>query len=364
MRDRTVHPPLLLVGCSGSCAAVSREIQPEARAYPDGIVAFPIRADGTLDVGMARVTGWEPTSYATYDEARGRLFVLTQTNGDKPSAVGAFAVGDDGELTFINQQSTEGVEACHLAVSPAGGHVASAHFSSANYSVHPVDARGALQPASHLLEVTGSGPHRRQNVPHPHMVQFAPDGDWAITADMGTDEVASHRLDLERGILEGNQVPAARVQPGGGARHFVLAGSRIFVCNELDSSVTVMRFDPATGHLAYRDHQTTLLDASRSGEAHCGAIRLSPDGRFLYVANRGRGTVAVFKVEGDALSPVGEASCPGEGARDMLVIDNAVYVAFAGGDRLSVFPRDAGTGEVGPLRQTLDLPAPMFVLAI
>jgi 6-phosphogluconolactonase len=182
---------------------------------------------------------------------------------------------------------------------------------------------------------------------------------------MGTDEIASYSLGPTVPELARQQVPAAKVQPGAGARHFVFHGSgSVFVCNELDSSVTVMSYDGASGTLAYKSHETTCIDPDRTGDAHCGAIRLSPDDRFVYVANRARQSIAVFEAIGGGLQPVAECACPGIGARDMWVADDAVYVAFASSDKLEVFERDRKTGTVGGTIQTIAVPVPMFVLPL
>jgi 6-phosphogluconolactonase len=279
--------------------------------------------------------------------------------------LGSFAVAPDGSLRPIGVAPVDGEEACHLCVDPSGRAVVSAHYSSASFAVSPVRPSGDVDAPSHLLKVRGSGPHVGQSVPHPHMVQVTPDGRWIVSADLGTDEVATYRLDAASGRLAAQQIPAAKVQAGGGPRHFVFhPDGRVFVCNELDSSVTTMRYDPSAGTLAYVSHISTLIDPNRRGEAQCGAIRLSPDLRFLYVGNRLRETIAVFAVEAGGLTPIGETPAPGKSARDMWVADNVVYVAFARADKLEVRERDAANGAIGPVVQTIDLPVPMFVLPI
>ena len=252
-----------------------------------------------------------------------------------------------------------------MCVDPSGRAVVSAHYSSASFAVSPVGPGGDVDAPSHLLKVKGSGPHVRQDGPHPHMVQVSPDGRWVISADLGTDEVATYRLDAASGQLAPQQIPAAKVQRGGGPRHFAFyPDGRVFVCNELDSSVTTMRYDSEAGTVAYVSHVSTLIDPNRQGEAQCGAIRLSPDGRCLYVGNRLRESIAIFAVENDGLRPIAETACPGKSARDMWVADRVIYVAFAGADKLEVLERDAATGAIGSVVQTIEVPVPMFVLPI
>ena len=363
MPTRRAHN-LLLVGCAGASAASERALSKEAAQIPDGIVSFAVDpATGKLGA-VRQTTPFAAASYGALDAAAERLFVVGTPRG-LPSTLGAFAIGPDGALTGLGVASVEGEEACHLCVDPSGQAVVSAHYSSASFAVNPVKPSGDVGAPSHLHKVTGSGPHVRQDVPHPHMVQATPDGRWIVSADLGTDEVATYRLDAATGRLAPQQVPAAKVQRGGGPRHFVFnPDGRVFVCNELDSSVTTMRYDAAAGTLAYVSHVSTLIDPKFKGEAQCGAIRLSPDGRFLYVGNRLRETIALFAIEPDRLLPIAETAAPGKSARDMWVAETVVYIAFAGADRLEVRQRDAASGAIGPVAQTVDLPVPMFILPV
>ena len=258
-----------------------------AAQFPDGILSIEIRDDGLLG-DLKQVTSWPAASYAALDEPNRRLFVLSSLTGDQSSRLGSYAYDQEGMLRELGDETVEGREACHLCVDPLGRYVLSAHFSSGTLAVNPIDENGCPGRPK-VLQVQGSGPHPRQNAPHPHMVVVSPDKKWVVTADLGTDEIATYNLDYDNGSLVRRQNPPARIQAGGGARHFVFHPSgSVFACGEIDSSVATMAYDPATGTLRYRSHVTTLLDARRDGPAHCGAIRLSPDGRYLHVANRRR----------------------------------------------------------------------------
>jgi 6-phosphogluconolactonase len=356
---------LLLVGCSGSSRRDGGRVALEGGAeISDGVVSFKLDSRKRL-AEVFQVLPVPTASFAVLDAVRRRLFVLSEVGVGKSSQVSGFRLREGRDLAPINEATTRGQNACHISIDPTGRNALSAHFDSASLTVNPIDAEGRLRTPSHVLKISGSGPHPRQESPHPHMVLPSPDGRWIVSADMGTDEIGVYELDTEAGRLSPHQVPAARVQPGGGARHFVFDSSgRVFVSNELDSSVTTMAYNSDAGVLEYQGHTTTLLDRTSQANALCGAIRLSPDERFLYVANRGRETIAVFAVQNDGLSPVGEMRCPGNGARDLYVTDDVVYVTFSRADKVTVLFRDAKSGAIGPERQSVRLPVPMFMLPI
>ena len=71
-------------------------------------------------------------------------------------------------------------------------------------------------------------------------------------------------------------------------------------------------FDPATG--ALRPEQTiSTLPPGFKGTNFTSEIVLSPDGRFLYAANRLHDTIAVFALNGEGrLHYLGETSTMGD----------------------------------------------------
>ena len=104
---------------------------------------------------------------------------------------------------------------------------------------------------------------------------------------------------------------------------------------------TSRTFDMTTGE------RILLTDIFPEGSEGCtaSAIRISGDGRRLYVSNRGRGGVCVFDVDGARLSRAGYISC-GEGGqiREFNFVGSWLLCADEKGHTVSVFPRNHAIG--------------------
>jgi 6-phosphogluconolactonase len=88
-------------------------------------------------------------------------------------------------------------------------------------------------------------------------------------------------------------------RPGAAPRHCIFHPSLpvLYVNNELDSTVTAYRWN------AGRIEEMEIVGTLPKGETNrntTAEIAVAPDGRFLYVSNRGHDSVAVFAVAQDS----------------------------------------------------------------
>ncbi|KAB1979425.1 lactonase family protein [Streptomyces triticiradicis] len=281
-------------------------------------------------------------SYLALAPAGDVLYAVSET---AEGAVAAFRVhGDKPELTGPPTR-TGGSGPTHLSV--LDGHVLTADYGSGSVSAVPVRPGGELAPtASGVLRHTGSGPHaQRQRGPHAHQVQPDPTGRWAVSVDLGTDSVRVCALD--GGTLALHREIALR--PGSGPRHLAFhpGGGHAYVLNELAPTLTVCRWDAEEGSLRPVG-EVAVLAAAPDGDAYPSGIVVSPDGRFVWTATRGRDTVSVLGVDaaGEGLTLVAEVPCGGAWPR-ALALDPSGRFLYAANERsgdVTWFTVDRDTG--------------------
>jgi 6-phosphogluconolactonase (cycloisomerase 2 family) len=116
--------------------------------------------------------------------------------------------------------------------------------------------------------------------------------------DKGTDHVHVYRFDAATGRAE----PRSQVWTGAGfgPRSLVAHPSwrHVYVLGEIRSELLICGYDAATQALWTLDAVPTVPAAGAEGNAP-SALAISPDGRFVYAANRGYDTIAVFTVRAD-----------------------------------------------------------------
>lgn len=138
-----------------------------------------------------------------------------------------------------------------------------------------------------------------------------------------------------------------------GPRHIALqeGTARVYVLTEYSSEVIVISYSGERPAILQR---ISTLREDFQGESFGSTLAFSPDGKFLYTANRGENTVAVFSVSRTGrLVPSSRQSCFGDWPRDLALVDDGRYVAIANqrSGNVVLCPRNAKTGEIGePVR--------------
>jgi 6-phosphogluconolactonase (cycloisomerase 2 family) len=274
-------------------------------------------------------------------------------------AVGAFAI-DGAGLTPLGVQPAGGTATCHLTVHSGGQHVLAANYGSGSITVLPIEDDGALGERTDLVTHSGSGPNKlRQAGPHAHMVVNEPDSDAVLAVDLGTDAV--YRYQLTEGKLRLADV--AKLPGGVGPRHLAFhpSGRYAYIAGELDTSATVL--DLQTFTIGAR---ISTLPATAAVGSNPSAIRVSADGRFCYVANRGPETIAVLEIsaDGSEIRFVSMVSCNGVHPRDFILDGDYLYVANQYSNVVTPFRVDPATGIPSASGPALSTPAPACLLLV
>ncbi|MFE7710259.1 lactonase family protein [Streptomyces sp. NPDC057486] len=312
---RTLLGALLAGGALTTAPAPPTTARPASRRETSVV---PDRRPGTLLLGTYTSTagGGTGIGVAGYDRPAGRITGRTTVTGvDNPSylaphpsgttvyavdeqeqgGVTAVALAADGTFRVLGTRSTGGAGPCHLSVHPSGRWLLSANYASGSVAVHPIAADGSLGERTALVAHTAPSPGPGQDGPHAHQIVTAPDGGHVLAVDLGNDTVYTYRLDLRRGVL--HQVSYALLRPGAGPRHLTFhpGGRFAYLACEVDNTVVVCGYDPATGTLTPGTPQAT---GTGPGTSYPAQLLVTGDGRFAYLANRGHNSLTRYAVEG------------------------------------------------------------------
>ncbi|MEU3418015.1 lactonase family protein [Streptomyces murinus] len=248
----------------------------------------------------------------------------------------------------LGTRSTGGAGPCHLSVHPSGRWLLSANYTSGSVAVHPIDGSGALGERTDLVTHTSPKPGPGQEGPHAHQFRTGPDGRHLLAVDLGTDTVYTYRLDSAKGTL--TEVSQAHTRPGAGPRHLTFhpGGRHAYLANEVDDTVVVCAYDPATGRLAIGEPQST--GATGDVTNYPAQLLVTADGRYAFLANRGHNSLARFAVEADGarLRLLGTVPVGGDFPRQIALSPDG-RLLFAANQRsgtVTVFHVDADRGEL------------------
>jgi len=295
------------------------------------------------------------------------LYAVCQLPGGRDGGVAAFEISDDERsLRLLNTQPIGDGGAAHLTVDRTGRCLFTAQYGGGSVAVFPLDAEGRILPRSALVEHDGSGPNEaRQKGPHPHWVGTDPANRFLFVPDLGIDRVMIYRMDLEAGKIERHG--SGRCPAGGGPRHmkFHPSGKFAYVLNELQLAVTVFRYDAEAGTLQALQTISTLPADLREVPSSGSEIRVHPNGRFVYAANRGHDSIAVFSVDpaSGKLTFVEREAIRGSWPRNFNLDPTAKWLLAAGrnSNTISLFRIDPRTGRLIYTGKTVNCPTPICV---
>jgi 6-phosphogluconolactonase len=294
---------------------------------------------------------------------------IGEYEGKKSGSVSAFAIDrDTGKLTLLNIVASGGSGSTHLAVDKTGKYVLVANYGAGSVSLLPILPDGRLGEAKVVLPHKGhSVDPGRQQEPHAHSVYFSPDNRFAVSADLGTDQVYVYRFDAGKGTLEPNDPPFVTVPAGSGPRHFAFDpnGKFAYVIEEMASRITTFAYNATLGVLNPLQTISTL-PSDYKGSSTCAEIFIHPGGRFLYGSNRGHDSLAVFAIDAEkgTLTPIKYVPTGGRTPRSFGIDPSGKYLIAANqdSDSLVVFRIDPQTGRLTPAGEKQEAPTPICVV--
>ncbi len=92
-------------------------------------------------------------------------------------------------------------------------------------------------------------------------------------------------------------------------------------------------------------------------------VAVHPNGRFLYVSNRGNDSIAILSIDAakGTLAPVGGIPTGGKEPRHFAIDPGGNYLLVENqhSNNIVVFKIDAATGGLTPTGQVVDVPSPV-----
>ncbi|WP_053220148.1 lactonase family protein [Virgibacillus senegalensis] len=326
-----------------------------------GIYSFSLdQSSGEVSI-LADAAHTEKPTYLTISKDNRYLYSVMQE--EKGGGAAAYAIGENGTLSLVNKQVSEGAAPCHISIDRSNKQLVTANYHKGTVDAYTVDPEtGAIEPASSSVEHAGSGPHERQEKPHVHFSGYTPDEQYVIVVDLGSDTIKTYTINEKK--LE--EINSFSTKPGSGPRHIVFHpnGKYAYVMTELSNEVIVLAYDQTNGSFTQLQSIYTIPD-DFTENSQGSAIHISSDGRFVYAGNRGHDSIALFEVkeDGAALSFVEHYSTEGGWPRDFSLDPSEQYLLASNqnSSNLTLFTRDPETGKLELKQKNVTVPNPVCI---
>jgi 6-phosphogluconolactonase (cycloisomerase 2 family) len=287
--------------------------------------------------------------------------VLYGVGGDERGMIVSLAV-TERSVSCLNSTTTGGSVPASVAVDPLRKYLLTANYGSGELVVHHLEQDGSIGDLASVVRHEGSGPLReRQDAAHLHQVLFDKQSANVLVTDLGGDAIYAYRLDANTGTLVPAPVRRSSAPPGSGPRHLAFHPSgHVVVADELSSTVSWYGFCRKSGGLNWLS-RVPASPGDATVENYPAEIAVTPDGREVFVSNRGRGTIAVFDVGAGGLTPVGEVATGSQWPQHFVLIGSRIYCAGQHAGKLAMIER--GRGAVPTRGRTVaSIPDPTWIL--
>ena len=238
----------------------------------------------------------------------------------------------------------------YITFDRTGRYLLSASYGANLVSVNPVNSDGTAGAPLQVIPTARNA----------HAIITDKTNRFAFVPHLGTDQVFQFQFDEKSGRLTANTPPVLQLKAGTGPRHLITSPDNRFVylLNELTATVTTLALDSKAGTLSEVGTASALSPETKLGpgmprpqqgrdvsnDIWASDLHVTPNGRFLYAAERTSSTINGFTVDATSGKLTYVGSTPTEKQPRGFRIDPAgrfMVVAGEKSDTISSYAIDA-----------------------
>lgn len=306
-----------------------------------------------------------PAFFQIHPDGRHLYTVNTRGSGVAGEGmVSAYEINPQtGALTLLNSQPSGGPNPAYLSFDRTARYVFVANYNGGNVIALPIKPDGSLGERTAFDQHSGPSvsPDRPPQA-YAHSIVAAPANHFVLSPDLGLDRIYIYKFDAATGALTPNDPAWFTDKPASGPRHLIFSpdGKFAYVSHEIANVVGVYAWDAAKGTLTEVQSLSTL-PADFKGANTAAEIQMRPDGKFLYVSNRGHNSIAVFSVDAATgrLTLLQHISTQGNTPRNFTFDPAGQWLVATNQDSGSaiVYKVDAATGQLTPAGPLANFPS-------
>ena len=252
----------------------------------------------------------------------------------------------------------------YITIDGSGRFLLGASYGANQVGVNPIGTDGRVGEPLQVIATARNA----------HAIRTDNTNRFVFVPHLGSDQIFQFLFDDKSGKLTANTPPVIQLKQGSGPRHLVISKDNRFayLLNELTATVTILALDANTGTLKDLDSVAALPPDTKLGpgmprgavgvagqaprntdnDIWASDLHLTPNGRFLYAAERTSSTVGAFRVDTASGKLTYLGSTPTEKQpRGFRIDPTGRFVVVSGekSDTISSYAIDAETGALKPI---------------
>jgi 6-phosphogluconolactonase len=363
MHARTLVTAIVLSAVMTVVAAAQAATSVYVSNAEDGTIGmYTLGADGTLQPG-ARVEAGKPVMPMSVSPDKRFLFAAVRS---KPFTVVSYSI-DRGTGALQRLSTAPLAESFpYIQVDGTGRYLLGASYGGHLVSVNAIGKDGKVSEPIQVVPTARNA----------HAIITDRTNRYVFVPHLGTDQVFQFRFDAKTGKLTANTPPLVQLKAMTGPRHIVMSPDNkfAFLLNELVATVTTLSLDGTTGLLTEAGSASALPADTKlvpgaprgavgvpgqaprdtSNDIWASDLHVTPDGKFLYAAERTSSSIGAFSVDAATGKLTYLSSTPTEKQpRGFRIDPKGRYMVVSGekSDTISVYEIDRASGALKPLQK-------------
>ncbi len=213
--------------------------------------------------------------------------------------VEAYLITEDGNLELLNFAPINGMRGCYLSTDYTDQYLFVAGYHDGKLTVLRLKEDGAIGEITDEIYHRGLGSIAERNFrPHINCARMTHDNKYLLVADQGMDHVNVYRFDVERGKVKLEDIIRSEMEAA--PRHIKISedGRFIYVLHELKCYIDVYSYTDKENDPVFEKIQTVEVIKLTRGSANCAsAFSFSADYNYLITSVAGDNSVIVFNVD-------------------------------------------------------------------
>jgi 6-phosphogluconolactonase len=331
-----------------------------SNAEDGDIGMYTLQADGSLQPGQRFKAAKLVMPMAVSPDKR---FLIAAVRS-KPYQAYTYSIDKSSGALNLVGTGTLAESYPYIALDRSGRYLLGASYGANQVGVNPVAADGRVGEPLQVIPTARNA----------HSIRNDNTNRFVFVPHLGTDQVFQFLFDEKSGRLTANTPPVLQLKQGTGPRHLIVSSDNRFVylLNELTGTVTTLSLDPNAGTLKELDSVSVLPPDTKLGigmprgavgtpgaaprntdnDIWASDLHLTPNGRFLYAAERTSSTLGAFRVDTASGKLTYLGSTPTERQPRGFNIDPTgrfVVVSGEQSDTISSYAINAETGALMPI---------------
>ena len=254
-------------------------------------------------------------------------------------------------------------DTCYIAIDKTGNYLLSAYYGAGKVTVHTIGDDKTVQ---------GEPLQTIETDIHAHCIETDASNRFAfVPHTVPRNAIYQFQFDENTGTLTQN--PIGNLNPGApiGPRHVLFHPNKpiLYASNEQGSSVSayILEEGEHPGILMDLQEDLSTLPADFDGDNTCAQIHVDPQGKFLYVSNRGHDSIAGFAIDEESgkLSAIGhQLTEPTPRVFNIDATGNLLFVGGQGSGKLATYRINRESGALAPISNYTVGESPMWVLFV